>query len=96
MDNTIRAATLFISTKVAEARFNSGITQEALGKAIGLSRTSIVNFEKARHVISVEILLKIAVVLNCKISDLIPTTDWYRENGEKRMEVVITFKEFKN
>jgi len=49
-----------------------GITQEALGKIVGLSRTSIANIESGRQRVQVHMLSQIAQALSVEPSRLIP------------------------
>lgn len=48
------------------------LSQDELASAVGLTRPSIVNIEKGRQGLTVEILLKICAVLKCEISDILP------------------------
>lgn len=61
-----------LGRKIAEARKKSKITQERVGKAVGLSRTSITNIEKGRQPVLIHLLLKIAGVLNVDHATLLP------------------------
>lgn len=47
-----------------------GMTQDALGKAVGVSRQSINSIERGRYVPSLELALKFAKVFNCQTDDL--------------------------
>lgn len=58
--------------KLAEARQRANITQEALSKAVGLSRTSIVNIEKGRQPVLLHVVAKIAATLGIAPALLIP------------------------
>lgn len=49
-----------ISNKVYELRSKAGITQEALGEAIGVTRQTIIAIEKGNYTPSVILALKIA------------------------------------
>jgi DNA-binding XRE family transcriptional regulator len=42
------------------ARTSLGLTQEQLGKKLGLSRANICDIEKGRHLVSTELALKVA------------------------------------
>lgn len=58
--------------KLCEARRAAKITQEALGQAIGLSRTSIVNIEKGRQPVPIDIAVRIATSLGTEMTRLLP------------------------
>lgn len=58
--------------KLAEARQRADITQEALSKAVGLSRTSIVNIEKGRQPVLLHVVAKMAATLGVAPAVLIP------------------------
>jgi len=63
-----------IGERVAEVRQRPERrrSQLELGKAVGLSRTSIANLEKGRHRIQIHVLYEIALVLGVEPSDLLP------------------------
>jgi DNA-binding XRE family transcriptional regulator len=42
------------------ARTSLGLTQEQLGKKLGLSRANICDIEKGRHLVSTELAIKVA------------------------------------
>jgi len=60
-----------IGKRIAAARLASGMTQEELGKAISLSRTSITNIEGGRQKILVHTLFHIATVLHVDVRELL-------------------------
>jgi len=47
-----------------------GMTQDALGKAVGVSRQSINSIERGRYIPSLELALKFAKVFNSQTDDL--------------------------
>jgi transcriptional regulator with XRE-family HTH domain len=56
-----------------------GLSQEKLGRLVGLSRTSITNIEKGRHHIALHQLLTLARVLKVRPEALLPSeraTEW--------------------
>lgn len=63
---------LEIGAKVRAMREKREYTQEQLAGAVNLTRTSIVNIEKGRQALTVEILLKMCAVMKCKIVELLP------------------------
>jgi putative transcriptional regulator len=58
--------------KLFQARRAAKITQEALAQAVGLSRTSIVNIEKGRQPVAVDLAIRMATSLGTTIGDLLP------------------------
>jgi DNA-binding XRE family transcriptional regulator len=58
--------------KLAEARRAAKVTQEALSKSVGLSRTSIVNIEKGRQPVHLQLVAKMATSLGTTVAHLIP------------------------
>jgi DNA-binding XRE family transcriptional regulator len=58
--------------KLAEVRRTANVTQEALAKSVGMSRTSIVNIEKGRQPVHLHLVAKIATSLGTSVSVLIP------------------------
>lgn len=59
-------------SKLAKARRAANITQEALSKSLGLSRTSVVNIEKGRQPVHLHLAAKIAVTLGTSVAQLTP------------------------
>ncbi len=55
-----------------EARKASGLSQEDLGKSVGLNRTSVSNIEKGRQKILLHTFCELLRVLNVGPRDLIP------------------------
>ena len=61
-----------IGQKIKEARIAKGMTQEELGKILGVQRSAIAKYEKGRVVnIKRSTLQKLAVALDLRGSDLI-------------------------
>ena len=61
-----------IGQKIREARIAKGLTQEELGKIVGLQKSAIAKYENGRVVnIKRSTLQKLAQALNLKGSDLI-------------------------
>lgn len=52
-------------------RINKQFTQEYLGKALCLSRTTISNYEKGKMQPSIETLIKLSEIFNVTIDELI-------------------------
>src|SRR5437879_5983184 len=61
-----------IGSKIREGRERLGLTQEALAKHVGLSRTSITNIEQGRQTILVHQLVGFARALNVEPAALLP------------------------
>ena len=55
---------------VKQYRLELGMTQDALGKAVDVSRQSINSIERGRYIPSLELALKFAKVFNCPTDDL--------------------------
>lgn len=57
-----------VSENVLNARLKAGLTQEGLAKKLNTKQSSISRLERGRELPSLSFLLKIAQVLNMKIS----------------------------
>jgi putative transcriptional regulator len=72
-----------LSNRVRELREGAGLTQEALGKAVGLTRQSIIAIEKGRFTPSIHTALMLASALNKRVEEIF----WLEEpagKGERR------------
>lgn len=61
-----------LGKRIREAREQARITQDQLGEAVSLSRTSITNIERGRQGVQVSLLVRIAQTLGKKVADFIP------------------------
>lgn len=59
---------------IKEAREECGLTQEALGNSVGLSRTSITNVEKGKQKVLLHTFVNIANTLRINPESLLPKT----------------------
>jgi Zn-dependent peptidase ImmA (M78 family)/transcriptional regulator with XRE-family HTH domain len=68
-----------IGRNIRQRREDAGLTQEELGQRIGLTRTSVTNFESGSQRIQIDALYTIAEALNVPASVLLP----YGKTGKK-------------
>jgi len=69
---------IYIGNKIKLFRESTGqekVTQEALAKAIGVTRVSIANYEAGNQAISISDLYKVAKFLNRNVHDLLPSIE---------------------
>jgi putative transcriptional regulator len=59
-----------IRNTVQELRVTRGLTQEALGEAVGVTRQTIISIERGNYVPSVLLALKIASVFKKSVEDI--------------------------
>jgi transcriptional regulator with XRE-family HTH domain len=79
----IQAKTLFtFGVKLKRLRTMQGLSQEDIGFQVGLSRVAITNMEAAAQDITLTNIVKLAMTLNCEISDLIPPTEVEKEDAD--------------
>lgn len=62
-------------SRVRELREEKNVTQDELAKRVDLSRTSITNIERGRQRVLLHQMMEIAVALDAKPTDLIPTAE---------------------
>ncbi len=60
--------------RVRTARLGLGLNQEALGRRVGLERSSISNVEKGRQRVQLHMLLEFATALKVPPTQLLPDT----------------------
>ena len=56
---------------IKKMRINRGLSQKQLAELIGVEQQHVSRWENGKHRPSVDVLIKIAAVLNCNIGDLI-------------------------
>ena len=61
--------------RVKELRQSKGLSQEALAHLAELDRTYIPSIEKGERNVSIEVILKLAVAFDLKISELLKDID---------------------
>ena len=59
-----------IRNHIKEQRLRRGLSQEALGRAVGVSRQSINSIERGRYIPSLPLALKFAQLFNCPTEEL--------------------------
>jgi putative transcriptional regulator len=64
-----------LQCRLREARLTNGLTQEDLGKAVGVTRQTIIAVEKQKFVPSVRLALELARVLRVPLDDLFWLSD---------------------
>ncbi len=64
-----------ISNRVREFRVQAGLSQEEFGKAVGVSRQSIISIERGRYVPSLQLALRIAAYFRCPTDELFQLED---------------------
>lgn len=74
--------------RIRNYREPKGLSQEALGRAVGLTRTSISNIEKGRQRVLAHSLLDIANVLGVEVMQLFPEKAKSRPVSEKAIQIL--------
>jgi putative transcriptional regulator len=59
-----------MENELARFRQDSGLTQEALGRALGVSRQTIISIEKGRFDPSLPLVFRMSEFFGCRIEDL--------------------------
>jgi putative transcriptional regulator len=71
-----------VANRLREVRLAQGLTQEQLGKALGVTRHTILALEVGRYVPSIELALTLARFFGRPVEDLF----WLAETGEEGEE----------
>lgn len=61
-----------LGANIRQLRNGAGLTQEALGDRVGLTRTSITNIENGNQPVSAWLLRRLAGLLECDLETLTP------------------------
>ena len=75
-----------IGRRIKTLRMSRGVSQSDLATAIDMSQTNLSNVESGRTASTVQVLIKISRVLNCKLADFFADIDNAQEN-EPKVEV---------
>ena len=75
-----------IGRRIKSLRMMRGVSQSDLATAIDMSQTNLSNVESGRTASTVQVLIKISRVLNCKLADFFADIDNAQEN-EPKVEV---------
>ena len=59
-----------IRSHLREHRLQLGLSQEAVGRSVGVSRQSINSIERGRYVPSLPLALKLGRLFSCRIEEL--------------------------
>jgi len=62
-----------IASQLKEERANKKISQDRVAEALGMSRTSVINFEKGTQRISLHLLYMYCELLSLSIHELLPS-----------------------
>ena len=72
-----------VGRRIKTLRLSKGVSQAELAEAIGMSQTNLSNVESGRTASTVQVLIKISRVLNCKLADFFADIDNAQENEPK-------------
>lgn len=64
-----------LKNRVRELRMQEGLTQEALGEAVEVSRQTINSIERYKYKPTIELALRLALRLNCSVETLFYFTE---------------------
>lgn len=60
----------YLKNSVSELRAKTDLTQEELGKAVGVTRQTIIAIEKGNYTPSVSLAIKISQIFKKKVEDI--------------------------
>lgn len=73
--NTPDPVDAYVGQMIRARRKNLGVSQQALGEAIGVSFQQIQKYERAANRVSCSMLVRIAGYLNCTAGDFLPASE---------------------
>lgn len=71
-----------LGCRLRELRQDRGLTQQALGEAVGVTRQSIISIEQGRYAPSVRLALQLARVLEVRVEDVFWLEEGRGRSGE--------------
>ncbi|MFN8418795.1 MAG: helix-turn-helix transcriptional regulator [Anaerolineae bacterium] len=80
-----------IGSLIRKAREKMNMTQDALSERLGLTRTSISNFERGQQHVQLHTLYQIAILLEVPIADLLPEVSLVESevNNATEQEIIL-------
>ena len=75
---------MFLSKRIKEKRIEAGLTQEALGKELNVSKVSVCNWEKGLKKPSSKNLIQLSKVLNTPLEYLIGNDTYVVSEDDER------------
>ena len=81
-----------VGERIREVRKRSGIPQNVLAKAVGISPGALTNFEKGRRRISLDWLQKIAAVLDTPVADFLEEETRTRAGHPKEQRLLAAWR----
>lgn len=86
-----------VAKRLRQSRRGAGLTQEEVADKLGIARSAYGHMESGRNLISLEHLVKLPSILNCRITDLLPNsvvTDYDRTRAsDPRLQDLIEWWE---
>ena len=68
-----------MSTRIADARKNIGMTQKALAEKLGIAASTLNGYEKGNHKPDSEILIAVSNITGCTVDYLLGRVDGFNE-----------------
>lgn len=72
-----------MSTRIADARKNIGMTQKALAEKLGIAASTLNGYEKGNHKPDSEILIAVSNITGCTVDYLLGRVDGFNEFFKK-------------
>lgn len=72
-----------LGMNVCNLRKQTGLTQEQVADALGVTRVTVVNIEKGKQAITIHSAVFLCFILKCKLSDFVPMKSALRKEIEK-------------
>lgn len=82
-----------ISSRIKQLRISMDYSQERLAEIVGITRSSLANYEQNRRPIPLTVLIKIADALSCSIDFLI---NGDKQNNDTDIMMIEKFDNIKN
>ena len=84
---------MFLSKRIKEKRIETGLTQEALGKELNVSKVSVCNWEKGLKKPSSKNLIQLSKVLNTPLEYLIGNDTYVVSEDDEKYGLMLATEE---
>lgn len=82
----------FVAGKLREYRISKGFSQGELSEKSGVAKITISKIESLSYDLTLDMLYRLAIGLECDTSELLPDMSWYIRHKGKNVKLVVSYE----